>query len=77
MSSEVRSVPESAAGSKKQSLAAMLTNARSRITDGPRPRQDRDNVPLSYSQNTLWFVDQLQPGRRPTTSRSRSGSTAS
>src|SRR5262249_54835312 len=62
VSSDVRSVPESVAGSKKQSLAVMLANARARVTDGPRPRQDRNNVPLSYSQNTLWFVDQLQPG---------------
>ncbi len=56
-------VQESVAGDKKQSLAAMLANARARVTDGPRPRQDRGNVPLSSSQNTLWFVDRLQPGQ--------------
>lgn len=56
------SVQESVAGDKKQSLAEMLAHARARVTDGPRPRQDRNNVPLSHSQNTLWFVDQLQPG---------------
>ncbi|WP_328345310.1 non-ribosomal peptide synthetase [Micromonospora sp. NBC_00421] len=62
MTSDVRSAPDSVAGDKKQSLATMLANARARVTGGPQPRQDRDNVPLSYSQNTLWFVDQLQPG---------------
>ncbi|MFJ4713449.1 amino acid adenylation domain-containing protein [Streptomyces sp. NPDC088785] len=40
----------------------MLARARAKVTDGPRPRQDRNNVPLSYSQNTLWFVDRLQSG---------------
>ncbi|MFD5141787.1 amino acid adenylation domain-containing protein [Streptomyces sp. NPDC058401] len=47
---------------KKQSLAGMLARARAKVTEGPRPRQDRNNVALSYSQNTLWFVDQLQAG---------------
>lgn len=56
------SVQESIAGDRKQSLADMLARARVKVTDGPRPRQDRNNVPLSYSQNTLWFVDRLQPG---------------
>ncbi|WP_406087178.1 non-ribosomal peptide synthetase [Kitasatospora purpeofusca] len=40
----------------------MLARARAKITEGPRPRQDRNNVPLSHSQNTLWFVDRLQTG---------------
>jgi amino acid adenylation domain-containing protein len=57
------SVQESVAGDKRQSLADMLANARARVTDGPRPRPDRNNVPLSSSQNTLWFVDRLQPGQ--------------
>ncbi|MET8324797.1 amino acid adenylation domain-containing protein [Streptomyces sp. NPDC005181] len=50
------------AADKKQSLAGMLARARARVTEGPRPRQDRNNVALSYSQNTLWFVDRLQAG---------------
>jgi amino acid adenylation domain-containing protein len=40
----------------------MLARARAKITEGPRPRQDRNNIPLSHSQNTLWFVDQLRTG---------------
>ncbi|MEE4545842.1 amino acid adenylation domain-containing protein [Streptomyces sp. V4-01] len=40
----------------------MLARARAKITEGPRPRQDRNNIPLSHSQNTLWFVDRLRPG---------------
>lgn len=50
------------ATAKKQSLAGMLARARAKATDGPRPRQDRNNVPLSPSQDTLWFVDRLQTG---------------
>jgi amino acid adenylation domain-containing protein len=59
----VSTVQESIAGDKKQSLADMLARARGKVTEGPRPRQDRNNVPLSSSQNTLWFVDRLQPGQ--------------
>ena len=56
------SAHESTAGDRKQSLADMLARARAKTTDGPRPRQDRNNGPLSYSQSTLWFVDQLSTG---------------
>lgn len=55
-------VHDGTAGDRKQSLADMLARARARVTDGPRPRQDRNNVPLSYSQDTLWFVNQLSTG---------------
>ncbi|WP_128978929.1 non-ribosomal peptide synthetase [Streptomyces roseicoloratus] len=47
---------------KKQSLAGMLARARAKVSEGPRPRQDRNNVALSSSQNTLWFVDRLKAG---------------
>ncbi|WP_084700673.1 non-ribosomal peptide synthetase [Streptacidiphilus anmyonensis] len=47
---------------KQQSLAGLLARARAKITEGPRPRQDRNNIPLSHSQNTLWFVDRLRTG---------------
>lgn len=56
------SAHDGAALDRKQSLAGMLARARAKITEGPRPRQDRNNVPLSHSQNTLWFVDRLQTG---------------
>ncbi|WP_370937903.1 amino acid adenylation domain-containing protein [Amycolatopsis sp. cg13] len=56
-------VRDSTAEGKKKSLADMLARARAKITDGPRPRQDRGNVPLSYSQDTLWVVDQLATGK--------------
>lgn len=56
------SVHDETAMDKKQSLAGMLARARAKITEGPRPRQDRNNIPLSHSQNTLWFVDRLRTG---------------
>jgi amino acid adenylation domain-containing protein len=58
----VTSVHDGTAVDKKQTLASMLARARAKITEGPRPRQDRNNIPLSNSQNTLWFVDRLRPG---------------
>lgn len=56
------SVHDGTAVDKKQTLANMLARARTKITEGPRPRQDRNNIPLSHSQNTLWVVDQLRTG---------------
>ena len=56
------SVHDGTAMDKQQSLAGILARARARITEGPRPRQDRNNIPLSHSQNTLWVVDRLRTG---------------
>lgn len=56
------SAHDSTALDKKQSLAGILARARAKITEGPRPRQDRNNILLSHSQNTLWFVDRLRTG---------------
>jgi len=58
----VSSVHDGTAMDRQQSLAGILARARAKITEGPRPRQDRNNIPLSHSQNTLWIVDRLRTG---------------
>lgn len=60
MTKRLASLPEDR---RSQFLAQLRAQIEGAATRGPRPRGDTGPAPLSHSQETLWFLDKLAPGR--------------